>query len=202
MYLWGDVSNYVVTYFHYRGDKSATLSNALLVIPLSLIVQSFFNIVGAFLMKRWHPTIILILGLSIMCGSILIATFCTSWWSFILVYSIGYPCGIGIVYWVPIILGWEWFPDRKGLVNGLIMGGYGFGSFVFGLISTAIANPADLKVSVPIDGPPTNDELFPKEVGERVPGMYRYCLIGWAILGLMAILGISRSPKEVKQEVE
>jgi hypothetical protein len=53
---------------------------------------------------------------------------------------------------VPIICSWEWFPDNKGLVGGLILSGYGFGAFVFGFISTAIVNPDNESVDYPEDG--------------------------------------------------
>ena len=52
-----------------------------------------------------------------------------------------FPAGTGLVYCTPIVCGWEWFPDNKGLVSGLIAGGYGFGAFIFGFLTTRIANP-------------------------------------------------------------
>lgn len=198
LYLWGNVSTYVVTYFHFQDDSNATLANALLVLPLSFIIQSLFNPVGAYLQKRWNPKLIIGIGLTIMSASILIASYCQTWWTFVLVYSIGYPAGIGIVYWVPIMCGWEWFPNNKGLVSGSVVAGYGFGAFIFGFITTAIANPNDLKVEVPIHGPETTDKLFPFTVGEKVPEMYRICLIIWVCLGLTAVFGVSRNPDFVE----
>ena len=44
-------------------------------------------------------------------------------------------------YFVALICAWEWYPDRKGLVTGLTLGGYGFGSFIFAQISTKLVNP-------------------------------------------------------------
>ena len=49
IYLWGNISGYVVAYFYHLGDKNATASNAVLVIPLSFTLQSFFNPVGAYM---------------------------------------------------------------------------------------------------------------------------------------------------------
>ena len=48
--------------------------------------------------------------------------------------------------------GWEWFPNNKGLVSGLVVAGYGFGAFIFGFITTHIANPNDFKPEIPDDG--------------------------------------------------
>ena len=118
-----------------------------------------------------HPAIILILGSLIMIAGVLIASMMESWWGFLFFYAIVFPFGIGIIYWPPIMCGWEWFPDNKGLVSGLIVGGYGFGAFIFGFISTAIANPDNDKPEKPKDGS-TQDKLFPRSVADKVPEMF------------------------------
>ena len=134
-----------------------------------------------------------------MVFSILGASYMQTWWAFCAFYTIGFPAGIGIVYWVPIMCGWEWFPENKGLVSGLIVGGYGFGAFIFGFVSTAIANPDNLSPAVPEDGS-TTDKLFPTSVADEVPHMYQMCLIAWAILGMCSVFGVSRNPEFVKAE--
>jgi OFA family oxalate/formate antiporter-like MFS transporter len=45
--------------------------------------------------------------------------------------------GIGLAYVVPIATGVKWFPDKKGLVSGLAVAGFGFGAFIWILL----ANP-------------------------------------------------------------
>ena len=39
--------------------------------------------------------------------------------------------GIGLGYVVPIAVGMRWFPDKKGLVTGLAVAGFGFGSTIW-----------------------------------------------------------------------
>lgn len=65
---------------------------------------------------------------------------------FVFVYAVCFPIGIGTAYWAPLVSGWQWFPERKGLISGLIIGGFGFGAFLFNFVSTAIVNPDNLKV--------------------------------------------------------
>lgn len=36
--------------------------------------------------------------------------------------------GIGLAYVVPIAIGMQWFPDKKGLITGLAVAGFGFGA--------------------------------------------------------------------------
>ena len=200
MYLWGNISNYVVTYYHYKGDENATLNLANLLVPISITIQVFANPIGAFLVNIYSPKFLLFIGVSIMCSSILAASCMSTWNGFMLCYGIGFPLGIGTCYWVPIMCGWEWFPNNKGFITGLILCGYGFGAFIFGFITTSIANPENLKVEVPEDGSGDTDKLFPESVGLQVPYMFRFCLVIWAILGLLSVLGVSRNPSFVNSE--
>lgn len=49
LYLWGNISVYVVSYFHHLGDTEATLRRAVLCIPLSWAISCLMNPVGAYL---------------------------------------------------------------------------------------------------------------------------------------------------------
>ena len=60
---------------------------------------------------------------------------------FLLLYSVVGQLGYGICQYPHIIAAWEWFPDHKGLITGIISAGYGFGTFVFAQVSTALVNP-------------------------------------------------------------
>ena len=39
--------------------------------------------------------------------------------------------GIGLAYVVPIAVGVKWFPDKKGMVTGLAVAGFGFGATIW-----------------------------------------------------------------------
>jgi OFA family oxalate/formate antiporter-like MFS transporter len=51
---------------------------------------------------------------------------------------------------VPLICSWEYFPDRKGLITGIIIGSYGFGSFLFTQLSTKLVNPNDAIATIEV----------------------------------------------------
>lgn len=89
---------------------------------------------------------------------------------------------------MPVMCAWEWFPKRRSTVTGCILCGYGFGAFIFGIITTAIANPNDLKPD--IDG-----LYFPIEVANKVPLMLRVCTACWGALFTIAICTIKRNPE-------
>ena len=79
-----------------------------------------------------------------MISAVLLATYVKTWEMYVVCMAVIFPLGIGQIYYTPILCGWEWFPDNKGLVSGIILAGYGFGAFFFGYISTALVNPHDL----------------------------------------------------------
>ena len=135
LYLWGNIQNYVVSYFHYNfHDNTATLKLAQIMFPITFTVQTFFNPIGAYLQKKYNPKLIIAFGASVMLGSIYICTFIKNWYLFLMFYGIGFPTGIGLVYYTPIVCCWEWFPEKKGLMTGIIVAGFGFGSFIFGFV--------------------------------------------------------------------
>lgn len=66
----------------------------------------------------------LVLGLGYVLGGILGSSFLAQ---FLCIGIIG-GAGIGLAYVVPIAVGVKWFPDKKGLITGLAVAGFGFGA--------------------------------------------------------------------------
>ena len=58
-------------------------------------------------------------------------------------YVFGFGVCNGLSYMIAVHHGWLWFPNRPGLISGLIIGGFGLGSLVFSPIATQIVNPHD-----------------------------------------------------------
>lgn len=72
------------------------------------------------------------------CGGLLLATgyvaaryFGSSFVGLLLCIGLVGGAGIGLAYVVPIAAGVKWFPDRKGLITGLAVAGFGFGALVW-----------------------------------------------------------------------
>lgn len=99
-----------------------------------------------------------------------------------------------MMYMVPLVCGWEHFPDRKGFITGLIVGAYGLGSFVFTLVSTWIVNPQNEKASIQINEDLSYFDFF--SVAYRVPLMFRIMLIIWAALWVCSIILVSRPSED------
>ena len=82
-----------------------------------------------------------IIGLTMMLMSALISQ---NFYSFLCLFAIGLGFSNGLTYTVPMHHGWLWFPNRPGLVSGIIIGGFGMGSFIFDFVCTALVNPDDI----------------------------------------------------------
>ena len=48
-YIWGNISDYTISRYHWLGNEGATDSNATLIFPLVLLFNNAFNPVGAYL---------------------------------------------------------------------------------------------------------------------------------------------------------
>lgn len=44
-------------------------------------------------------------------------------------------------YTSPLVCGYAWMPDRKGMVSGLVLAGFGASAAVFDMLATAVVNP-------------------------------------------------------------
>lgn len=70
-------------------------------------------------------------GLVLAVGYILAGLFGTSFiLQFIFIGILG-GAGIGLAYVVPIAVGVKWFPDKKGMLTGLAVAGFGFGATIW-----------------------------------------------------------------------
>ena len=62
----------------------------------------------------------------------------------VITYGVMFGLGIALSYNLPLVVAMRWFPDKKGLVNGIIVGGFGLGAFIFNPVQTTYLNPRNL----------------------------------------------------------
>lgn len=101
----------------------------------------------------------ILLGLSFLLGAVLVAG--DRPWALYLTYGILGGAGIGFAYVCPIAAAVKWFPDKKGLITGLAVAGFGAGALFF-------AGPASILL------------LPPAETGEAM-GLSQILLIGLGV---------------------
>ena len=55
----------------------------------------------------------------------------TNFWALFIFIGVVGGSGIGLAYVVPIAVGMRWYPDKKGLITGLAVAGFGFGAMLW-----------------------------------------------------------------------
>ena len=90
----------------------------------------------------------------------------------------------------PIVPGWEYFPNRRGMVSGLIVFGFGVGSFIFGFISLGIANPENEEPNYSVPG----GNIFAPDspISDNAPKMIRVNCAIWLALLLISLPMVRR----------
>lgn len=94
---------------------------------------AFFAIVMVFAgkkLKSWGPQrLAIISGITLGCGYLFAGLLgATHFWTVLIFIGIVGGSGIGFGYVVPISVGMSWFPDKKGMITGLAVAGFGFGA--------------------------------------------------------------------------
>jgi len=80
-----------------------------------------------------------LLGLSFLLGALLVAG--DRPWALYVTYGVVGGAGIGMAYVCPIAAAIKWYPDKKGLISGLAVAGFGAGALVFAGPASALVLP-------------------------------------------------------------
>ncbi len=112
--------------YHFSATQTAWIFSAGLATFAAVMV----------LAGRWQaklgPRLLTILGgLMLGLGYVLGGLFGSSFWTQFLFIGIIAGAGIGMAYVVPIAVGVKWFPDKKGMITGLAVAGFGFGATIW-----------------------------------------------------------------------
>ena len=114
------------------GKYAFSASQANWIFSIGLLVFAFTLIISGRMMVKTGPKKLAIasafvLGLGYILGGLLGSSFATQ---LIFIGIVG-GAGIGLGYVVPIAVGVKWFPDKKGMVTGLAVAGFGFGAMIW-----------------------------------------------------------------------
>jgi OFA family oxalate/formate antiporter-like MFS transporter len=118
----------------------------------SLLSFAAAMIAAGFLQDRKGPRLVASLGGFLLGTGCLLASFLgDSVSGLIFSYGVVAAVGVGFAYVTPIATCIKWFPDKRGMIVGLAVMGFGIGPLVFGpLLESLIgSDPAQLGASIP-----------------------------------------------------
>ncbi|MBI9110074.1 MAG: OFA family MFS transporter [Maridesulfovibrio ferrireducens] len=100
-----------------------------LVFTAAIVSIAVAMLFSGTLIRRWGPRPLILFGGSTLSAGYLIAGLSgtTSFLPVFLLIGILAGFGIGLGYMVPLVVAMHWFPDRKGLITGVVVAGFGFG---------------------------------------------------------------------------
>lgn len=108
---------------------------------VAVVFFSIMTLVGARLLYKIGPRIIVSIG-GVLCGSgMIISSFSTSPWVYTVAFGILLGSGIGFVYASAAPTAMRWFPPSKnGLISGIVVAGFGMGSVWVAPLSRGMIN--------------------------------------------------------------
>jgi OFA family oxalate/formate antiporter-like MFS transporter len=134
VYAWSVFRAPLVKRFHWSISQ-VTLTFTICIFVLG--VAAFFG--GLWLNKTGPRTVALVGGFLYGLG-VFLASFSQwdkLWWLY-LSYGVIGGVGLGFGYIVPVAVLVKWFPDRRGLITGVAVGGFGAGALVTAPVATRL----------------------------------------------------------------
>lgn len=125
VYAWSVFRIPLAKQFHWTiADVTLTFTIAIFVLG----VAAFF---GGLWLNQSGPRVVALTGGFLYGMGVFLASFSAYklWWLY-LSYGVIGGVGLGFSYIVPIAVLVKWFPDRRGLITGIAVGGFGAGALV------------------------------------------------------------------------
>lgn len=178
IYSWGVLTPYFTSYLRLNNPALA-YSDTQYIFAVGLFAFAVTMIFSGKLQQKYGPMLIGLVGAVLMSLGVILTVFMKGFVGAFFSYGILFGVGIGFGYVCPIACAAKWFPDKKGLINGIAVAGFGAGAFIFNLIIKAFINPLKLQPDY-VDLVTSKSYFTQPEVLGRVP--YVFLLLGFIYL--------------------
>jgi OFA family oxalate/formate antiporter-like MFS transporter len=114
-----------------------SISEVTLTFTITIFVLGVSAFFGGLWLNKKGPRIVAVTGGLLYGGGVFLASLSGGnlWWLYFTYGVIG-GMGLGFAYIVPVAVLVKWFPDRRGLITGLAVGGFGAGALVTAPVAT------------------------------------------------------------------
>ncbi len=133
VYAWSVFRAPLAKQFHW------TISQVTLTFTIAIMMVGFSAFFGGLWLKRVGPRTVALTGGVLYGLGVFLASFSTLglWWLY-LSYGVIGGIGLGFGYIVPISVLLKWFPDKRGLMTGIAVGGFGAGALITAPVATRL----------------------------------------------------------------
>src|SRR5258706_5423848 len=116
-----------------------SISEVTLTFTISIFVLGIAAFFGGLWLNRVGPRVVTLTGGFLYGLGVFLASFSDHklWWLY-LTYGVIGGIGLGFSYIVPVAVLVKWFPDRRGLITGIAVGGFGAGALVTAPVATRL----------------------------------------------------------------
>ncbi len=116
-----------------------SISEVTLTFTISIFVLGIASFFGGLWLNRKGPRVVALTGGFLYGAGVFLASFSDHrlWWLY-LTYGVIGGVGLGFSYIVPVAVLVRWFPDRRGLITGIAVGGFGAGALVTAPVATRL----------------------------------------------------------------
>ena len=116
-----------------------SISQVTLTFTISIFVLGIAAFFGGLWLNRQGPRIVAVTGGALYGLGVFLASFSANklWWLYLSYGLIG-GIGLGFGYIVPVAVLVKWFPDRRGLITGIAVGGFGAGALITAPVATRL----------------------------------------------------------------
>jgi OFA family oxalate/formate antiporter-like MFS transporter len=122
------------------------------VFTIAIVCFAASFIVAGRIQDKRGPKICAAIGGTLVAIGFLLASFTSSLLFLYIMFGVVVGVGNGFGYATPIPVASKWFPDKRGLVVGLMVGGYGAGSAIVGPVATSMIESVGWRTTFQILG--------------------------------------------------
>jgi OFA family oxalate/formate antiporter-like MFS transporter len=115
-----------------------SISEVTLTFTISIFVLGVAAFFGGLWLNREGPRVVALTGGALYGLGVFLASFSHTLWWLYLSYGVIGGIGLGLSYIVPVAVLVKWFPDRRGLITGIAVGGFGAGAFITAPVATRL----------------------------------------------------------------
>jgi MFS transporter, OFA family, oxalate/formate antiporter len=115
-----------------------SISEVTLTFTISIFVLGFAAFFGGLWLNRKGPRVVALTGGTLYGLGVFLASFSHDLWWLYLSYGLIGGIGLGFGYIVPVAVLVKWFPDRRGLITGIAVGGFGAGALITAPVATRL----------------------------------------------------------------